>query len=205
MGVGQDITELNAGKAELARVANDLKMLIESVRDGHTRSTLALRTCRSARALTPWRSLAFHTSRSTLAARSCLLVDPHLRTSSNPGDPTHTTAQSSVPAVCSHAPHFYPPPRLCSSIATQANAPIFVIDTAGVVTEWNKKTAEITGYTAQDMLGHVRPPLPISLGHVARTSLPISFGHEPNPDPQPEPNPNPKPCLLTPMLPCGRY
>ena len=30
VGVGQDITELNAGKAELARVANDLKMLIES-------------------------------------------------------------------------------------------------------------------------------------------------------------------------------
>ena len=28
VGVGQDITELNAGKAELARVANDLKMLI---------------------------------------------------------------------------------------------------------------------------------------------------------------------------------
>ena len=30
VGVGQDITELNKGKAELARVANDLKMLIES-------------------------------------------------------------------------------------------------------------------------------------------------------------------------------
>ena len=30
VGVGQDITELNAGKAELGRVAHDLKMLIES-------------------------------------------------------------------------------------------------------------------------------------------------------------------------------
>ena len=30
VGVGQDITELNRGKAELARVANDLSMLIES-------------------------------------------------------------------------------------------------------------------------------------------------------------------------------
>ena len=30
VGVGQDITELNKGKAELGRVANDLKMLIES-------------------------------------------------------------------------------------------------------------------------------------------------------------------------------
>ena len=65
VGVGQDITELNAGKAELARVANDLKMLIES-----------------------------------------------------------------------------------------ANAPIFGIDTRGRVTEWNKKAAEITGYTAQEMLSH---------------------------------------------------
>ena len=65
VGVGQDITELNAGKAELARVANDLKMLIES-----------------------------------------------------------------------------------------ANAPIFGIDVNGLITEWNKKAAEITGYTAQEMLGH---------------------------------------------------
>jgi PAS domain S-box-containing protein len=30
VGVGQDITELNAGKAELQRVANDLKLLIET-------------------------------------------------------------------------------------------------------------------------------------------------------------------------------
>ena len=36
-----------------------------------------------------------------------------------------------------------------------ANAPIFGIDTAGRVTEWNKKAAEITGYTAQEMLGHL--------------------------------------------------
>ena len=64
VGVGQDITELNRGKAELGRVANDLKMLIES-----------------------------------------------------------------------------------------ANAPILGVDTGGYINEWNKKAAELTGYTAQEMKG----------------------------------------------------
>ena len=64
VGVGQDITELNTGKAELSRVANDLKMLIES-----------------------------------------------------------------------------------------ANAPILGVDTQGIINEWNKKAAEITGYTALEMKG----------------------------------------------------
>jgi PAS domain S-box-containing protein len=64
VGVGQDITELNRGKAELGRVANDLKMLIES-----------------------------------------------------------------------------------------ANAPILGVDTSGCINEWNKKAAELTGYTAQEMKG----------------------------------------------------
>ncbi|KOO27022.1 hybrid signal transduction histidine [Chrysochromulina tobinii] len=64
VGVGQDITELNRGKAELGRVANDLKILIES-----------------------------------------------------------------------------------------ANAPILGVDTSGCINEWNKKAAELTGYTAQEMKG----------------------------------------------------
>ena len=34
-----------------------------------------------------------------------------------------------------------------------ANAPIFGIDTRGRITEWNKKAAEVTGYTALEMLG----------------------------------------------------
>merc|ERR1712039_304411 len=34
-----------------------------------------------------------------------------------------------------------------------ANAPIFGIDTNGNVSEWNKKTAEITGFSKSDALG----------------------------------------------------
>ena len=36
-----------------------------------------------------------------------------------------------------------------------ANAPIFGIDTRGLINEWNKKVAEITGYTADEMLGQL--------------------------------------------------
>jgi PAS domain S-box-containing protein len=35
----------------------------------------------------------------------------------------------------------------------QANAPIFGIDTGGLVNEWNEKAAQITGYTKQEVLG----------------------------------------------------
>ena len=34
-----------------------------------------------------------------------------------------------------------------------ANAPILGVDTRGYINEWNKKAAEITGYTAAEMKG----------------------------------------------------
>ena len=34
-----------------------------------------------------------------------------------------------------------------------ANAPIFGIDTEGLVNEWNRKAAEITGYSKEEVMG----------------------------------------------------
>ena len=34
-----------------------------------------------------------------------------------------------------------------------ANAPIFGIDSGGLVTEWNRKAVAITGYTKEEVMG----------------------------------------------------
>jgi PAS domain S-box-containing protein len=40
-----------------------------------------------------------------------------------------------------------------TNLINTANAPIFGIDTGGLVNEWNEKAAQITGYTKQEVLG----------------------------------------------------
>ena len=57
-----------------------------------------------------------------------------------------------------------------------ANAPIFGVDTAGLVTEWNSAAAELTGYTPEEAAGRnlvefVRPESQGSVGEVLRQAL----------------------------------
>jgi PAS domain S-box-containing protein len=42
-----------------------------------------------------------------------------------------------------------------TNLINSANAPIFGIDTGGLVNEWNEKAAQITGYTKREVLGKV--------------------------------------------------
>lgn len=58
-----------------------------------------------------------------------------------------------------------------------ANAPIFGIDVHGNVNEWNQKTAEITGYTAEEALNKplvksfIVPKLKVSVQEVMDNAL----------------------------------
>ena len=58
-----------------------------------------------------------------------------------------------------------------------ANAPIFGIDTRGLVDVWNKMAAQITGYSTEEVMGHnlveefITPRLPPSRSSRCSTAL----------------------------------
>ena len=84
-----------------------------------------------------------------------------------------------------------------------ANAPIFGVDNAGRVTEWNSKASAITGYSGEEMLGSllveaevVLPEFKSAMQQVISNAMSGISNPTPTPTPTPNSTPSPSPTPI---------
>ena len=194
VGVGQDITELNAGKQELQRVANDLTLLIETANApifGIDADGLVTEWNRKAATITGFSKeevMGQHLAKTYITDAHRSSVEEVLRralqgeSTDNFIFPLFTKDGNRVEVLLNATTRVDVDGSLIgvvgvgqditklshaqaemSQVAADlkmlietANAPIFGIDSKGLVNEWNRKAAEITGFPKDEVIG----PLP---------------------------------------------
>ena len=191
VGVGQDITELKAGKAELQRVANDLTLLIETANApifGIDAGGLVNEWNRKAVEITGFakeevmgQSLVakFITPEFQDSVRGVLTKALGGAETANFEFPLYTKDGQPVDILLNAATRRGPDGAIVGVVGVgqditelkqekvemsrvaddlmrlidYANAPIFGIDQDGKVNEWNRKAAEITGFSKDEVIG----------------------------------------------------
>ena len=191
VGVGQDITELNAGKQELQRVANDLTLLIETANApifGIDADGLVTEWNRKAATITGFskdevvgRSLVrdFITLEFQSSVREVLDNALSGKETANFEFPLYTKEKKPVDILLNAATRRGPDNTIVGVVGVgqditelkqekvemsrvaddlmrlidYANAPIFGINNKGLVNEWNRKAAEITGFSKDEVMG----------------------------------------------------